>query len=1585
MKDHFSNNPKCSKIEWIKPCGFHSLTVLDSEVAAIHSSSCILFLPPHGLQQLIYEATSYLKGRGVKCLAGCPTEPLFAFAEKCSTDPRILVLTYPAFEKIAILSDQKLGEYSLLEFTEHECLVALKGLPSYEIQLWSWRSGKKLMYKRTGILSSNQILRVNGLSGGQITVAQLAPGTKDIILWEFTKCYDHCVLLRRPQGKLSDPEIFVDMRWTLDNSLILLNDRCELFKFGEDEKLIQLITQDPSVQGPHTPHLLTYKQGLVIFCSNGDIQLWNLERRGTKELTEVWTKTSELIQSDNMIEMATLYPADPDVLIGWSDQGKLVKISPAQSSIEILYEFGHKFVNLALLEPDQTHLVTLNTMQEVEIWLLNTGSLIGKMTLTTTAVDHLYANPVLPYVCLLKEPGHLLLVDCRDASSPQLAFDIPMCPGRVDEIHFSVDGACFVAANYEQGLLLVTDNNFSSLSIIETEERILSFCMESSKYLFVLVQDSPDDAWGKQILMYALADCSPIQILRCPKHLKTISHVPGKSQFMATLPQSRLLMFCRYVKFDEDLKINKILNSGQQLRQFYAKIYAEMILCFGRDGLVSLLNMKDGALVCTQVEHNWTDQGVKAAVLSKHGHVVSLGHSKTLICSEVKQVQELPDQHPSTTYHVLPSRLPRLQERLRVQGVSWLEHTRNQKQDGDQTRNRAKLAELQREFRIVQRKVQVLLNVNQKGPTDERLNIIEFDINLNRKLRILKSAEEECEIYRISHEQMIQTWNKKRDLIRQFCWDQMKEKTRAVVGIDRLNLQVEKYGLSQTDESESIPYKRLIERKTFDSRIVTKAFHPWDIDTFEKGDKEKLDTPDILKYKIPIVQTGNSPELSTKSTARRNEWFGSISHRFLKLDRYHADQFNIWTSDLIAKDENILLQNLVNKLRLYFNKKFDQVFREKERTLELIHQQIARLRHIQQDLVWPCNSSYPELTRKEVKWTQEEQVEMILDVLDEELPVEPYISPSEQDIIAQRLAEEERQRLLAVEDNFKERALMEMMDGVLELRWEDQLKQDVPKPQCMTKKTPDKWTDQDLAAVKDYESKVEQMMKDRVRYKVMLHEEWDKLVVKLEESIKEFDDKVFRLYCTKLKVEQAINQEQLKMLRISTHSRDSYVLHEEYVQLKDSLTFLEQEELPVALSVENQLQIAQAECKTNNENFVSKDKAMDKKFKTQLKNEYSNLLSKPQLDQMQKQYRKIPELKIISCPDVWLEMAQIVVNPKTTSYYLPADAQEVIEGVDILDKQTLQMSNIDMKIVEYVVRNRRLKIESHFKMKAAALELKEADATVALQSRNITALRDRIAHVRSLMYQLMTRQNEMEQDILVQLNMQQGQVELELSGHIEDFQRVHLITKSAMTGINMQVMKAGLKRMTEAQSSSHIKKFILAQECLQRKLKTHIEELREQIKRTERTKIYREILIFLQEEEKDGKCETKEKWLEKTDRDEQAMMSYYVKQKDLLDKELEKIDHQKDVIVRDIKQIENHVKDLTMSISLIRMNKDEEFDEQYEQNRKNRMKALLTRCTLLQKIQEKYLRLQMLKSDLSTLRCKTYPILKPQMQACRRD
>lgn len=61
----------------------------------------------------------------------------------------------------------------------------------------------------------------------------------------------------------------------------------------------------------------------------------------------------------------------------------------------------------------------------------------------------------------------------------------------------------------------------------------------------------------------------------------------------------------------------------------------------------------------------------------------------------------------------------------------------------------------------------------------------------------------------------------------------------------------------------------------------------------------------------------------------------------------------------------------------------------------------------------------------------------------------PYISPSEQAILDAEAAERERLRLLMLADDFRERALMAMMNGVLEVRWEDELRKDVPRPKCL--------------------------------------------------------------------------------------------------------------------------------------------------------------------------------------------------------------------------------------------------------------------------------------------------------------------------------------------------------------------------------------------------------------------------------------------------------------------------------------------------------------------------------------------------------
>nr|CAD7603418.1 unnamed protein product [Timema genevievae] len=69
------------------------------------------------------------------------------------------------------------------------------------------------------------------------------------------------------------------------------------------------------------------------------------------------------------------------------------------------------------------------------------------------------------------------------------------------------------------------------------------------------------------------------------------------------------------------------------------------------------------------------------------------------------------------------------------------------------------------------------------------------------------------------------------------------------------------------------------------------------------------------------------------------------------------------------------------------------------------------------------------------------------------VPVRPHVSPSEQAILDLKMAEEEAHRLAEKADNFRELALIDMMNGVLEVRWEDEIKKDIPLPKCMEGRT----------------------------------------------------------------------------------------------------------------------------------------------------------------------------------------------------------------------------------------------------------------------------------------------------------------------------------------------------------------------------------------------------------------------------------------------------------------------------------------------------------------------------------------------------
>lgn len=56
------------------------------------------------------------------------------------------------------------------------------------------------------------------------------------------------------------------------------------------------------------------------------------------------------------------------------------------------------------------------------------------------------------------------------------------------------------------------------------------------------------------------------------------------------------------------------------------------------------------------------------------------------------------------------------------------------------------------------------------------------------------------------------------------------------------------------------------------------------------------------------------------------------------------------------------------------------------------------------------------------------------------IKVEKYLTPEQRKLLEEQLAEEARRRELEKLDNWRERGLMDMMGGVLQVRREDELK-----------------------------------------------------------------------------------------------------------------------------------------------------------------------------------------------------------------------------------------------------------------------------------------------------------------------------------------------------------------------------------------------------------------------------------------------------------------------------------------------------------------------------------------------------------------
>lgn len=90
-------------IRWIKYSAIHQCELMAKDHLILGEGSFIIFWNLTNGQQKYYKAGGKPSGDGVKYAAGHKLHYMFAFAEKCF-NPRILLMSYPDFTRIAVLS-----------------------------------------------------------------------------------------------------------------------------------------------------------------------------------------------------------------------------------------------------------------------------------------------------------------------------------------------------------------------------------------------------------------------------------------------------------------------------------------------------------------------------------------------------------------------------------------------------------------------------------------------------------------------------------------------------------------------------------------------------------------------------------------------------------------------------------------------------------------------------------------------------------------------------------------------------------------------------------------------------------------------------------------------------------------------------------------------------------------------------------------------------------------------------------------------------------------------------------------------------------------------------------------------------------------------------------------------------------------------------------------------------------------------------------------------------------------------------------------------------------------------------------------
>uniref|UniRef100_A0A8D2NUZ0 Uncharacterized protein n=1 Tax=Zosterops lateralis melanops TaxID=1220523 RepID=A0A8D2NUZ0_ZOSLA len=337
-------------------------------------------------------------------------------------------------------------------------------------------------------------------------------------------------------------------------------------------------------------------------------------------------------------------------------------------------------------------------------------------------------------------------------------------------------------------------------------------------------------------------------------------------------------------------------------------------------------------------------------------------------------------------------------------------------------------------------------------------------------------------------------------------------------------------------------------------------------------------------------------------------------------------------------------------------------------------------------------------------------------------------------------------------DDERPRALNDMMGGVLEIRKEDVLKLDIPPPSFLSR-SEDLWTDEEKKIFEEYEKKVKKLNEEKEEYRQFLRSEWNKLEASIKETTKKFDEIVCKLSEKKLKSEMAIYQEELKIVNLiyallvdeELDTREAG-LHKFLVKKKEDKVSYNLEQCYIESTKHSWFFVTF--CARENTKYILSVLCV---------------------------CTRTPRTETL------LDTANPYVKRSVEDY---KDALSLLmKTLDELDSPEHKPSGLDQSLWEHFCLARRNKMESEELVKWKALPLTDMQACLQRRVDENDKMKSELENTFQELTWLKEKKMKLQQNVIVQFLLKQGQVELE-STQIPEYSDAVLIDRSVVEELN---------------------------------------------------------------------------------------------------------------------------------------------------------------------------------------------------------